>query len=79
MQKPAKTVPIFEAPSEATKGNELLNPEPALRLCKCGRAPWRKGQRNCAFCNREANKRYRDSLKREEAKFAERPVKTCPA
>jgi hypothetical protein len=33
------------------------------RLCKCGRAPWRKGQRNCGICNREANKRYRESLK----------------
>lgn len=34
-------------------------------LCKCGRAPWRKGQRNCVFCNREANAKYRESLKRQ--------------
>ena len=28
-------------------------------LCKCGRGPWRKGQRNCHVCNREANAKYR--------------------
>ena len=33
-------------------------------LCKCGRGPWRKGQRNCLACNREANSRYRKSLKK---------------
>jgi hypothetical protein len=32
-------------------------------ICKCGRAPWRKNQRNCVFCNREANRKYRESLK----------------
>jgi len=40
-----------------------------LRLCKCGRAPHRKGQRNCLFCNREANRKYRLSLRREEARL----------
>jgi len=44
--------------------------EAALRLCKCGRASWRKGQRNCAVCNREANRRYRDSLKRQAARLS---------
>ena len=47
-------------------------PEIAItpHMCRCGRAPWRPGQRNCLFCNREANKRYRESLKREEARLA---------
>lgn len=35
-----------------------------VKMCKCGRAPWRKNQRNCVFCNREANAKYRESLKR---------------
>jgi hypothetical protein len=39
------------------------SPDPAAtRLCKCGRGPWRPGQRNCLICNREANNRYRKSL-----------------
>jgi hypothetical protein len=41
-----------------------------IKLCKCGRAPHRKGQRNCHFCNREANTKYRRELKRMEAKLA---------
>lgn len=36
---------------------------PLLRMCKCGRGPWRKGQRNCVHCNREANCKYRKSLR----------------
>ena len=54
---------------------------PAARLCKCGRAPHRKGQRNCAFCNREANAKYRQSLKRMEARFKNANAKSvdqCP-
>jgi hypothetical protein len=41
----------------------------AQKLCKCGRAPHRKGQRNCAYCNRDANRKYRISLKRMEARL----------
>ncbi len=37
--------------------------EPPPHMCKCGRGPWRKGQRNCVRCNREANTRYRQSLR----------------
>lgn len=37
---------------------------PPLHMCKCGRGPWRKGQRNCALCNREGNRKYRLSLKK---------------
>lgn len=33
--------------------------------CKCARGPWRPKQRNCILCNREANKKYRDSLQAE--------------
>ena len=39
-----------------------ITAEPPRPLCKCGRGPWRKGQRNCHVCNREANKKYRLSL-----------------
>lgn len=53
----------FEAPAAGQD-------EAAPRLCKCGRAPWRKGQRNCIVCNREANRRYRDSLKRQTARLS---------
>jgi hypothetical protein len=42
---------------------------PAPRLCKCGRAPWRQGQRNCVHCNRDANRKYRESLKRDAARL----------
>jgi hypothetical protein len=41
----------------------------AVPLCKCGRAPHRPGQRNCHFCNRDANRKYRQSLKRMEARL----------
>ena len=40
-----------------------------IKLCKCGRAPHRKGQRNCHFCNREANAKYRRELKRMEVRW----------
>lgn len=36
-----------------------------IRMCKCGRAPWRSKARNCHFCHKEANKKYRQSLKRD--------------
>jgi hypothetical protein len=42
-----------------------------IRMCKCGRAPHRSGQRNCHFCNREANKRYQQRLKRDANAFKE--------
>ncbi len=48
---------------------EACGCETGARLCKCGRGPWRKGQRNCLTCNREANKRYRESLKIGVAKL----------
>lgn len=35
-------------------------------LCKCGRGPCRKNQRNCLDCNREANAKYRAELKRQQ-------------
>lgn len=37
-------------------------------MCHCGRDSRRPGQRNCKFCNREANKRNRDkaALKRQQ-------------
>jgi hypothetical protein len=40
-----------------------------IKLCKCGRAPHRKGQRNCHHCNREANAKYRRELKRMEIRL----------
>ena len=40
-----------------------------IKLCKCGRAPHRKNQRNCHFCNREANAKYRRELKRMEGRL----------
>jgi hypothetical protein len=33
-------------------------------MCRCGRAPHRKGQRNCHQCNAEAAKKYRRSVKK---------------
>jgi hypothetical protein len=45
--------------------------ESAPHVCKCGRAPWRPGQRNCVFCNREANRKYRESLKKQAARLAQ--------
>jgi hypothetical protein len=47
------------------RGGELgsIPSEPPPHRCKCGRGPWRKGQRNCVLCNREANGKYRKSLK----------------
>jgi hypothetical protein len=48
----------------AEQGGEAVSITAELPLCKCGRGPWRKGQRNCLTCNREANKKYRVSLKR---------------
>jgi hypothetical protein len=47
-------------------GADAAPDQPAPHMCKCGRAPWRKGQRNCVACNREANRKYRESLKRFE-------------
>lgn len=43
----------------------------AVRMCKCGRAPHRKGQRNCHHCNRDANKRYKAQMKRDAESFRE--------
>jgi hypothetical protein len=54
-----------------SNGMEAGESVAVARLCKCGRAPHRKGQRNCAFCNREANAKYRQSLKRMEARLAQ--------
>lgn len=53
----------------------------ASHLCKCGRAPWRRGQRNCVFCNREANRKYRESLKSQAARLKQicGPAKAAPA
>jgi hypothetical protein len=53
----------FVIPAE--EGSEVHAP----RLCKCGRAPHLPGQRNCLVCNREANRKYRISLKRMEARL----------
>jgi hypothetical protein len=36
-----------------------------VKMCKCGRAPHRKKARNCHFCHKEANKKYRRSLKED--------------
>lgn len=47
----------------AEQGGSGVSITPELPLCKCGRGPWRKGQRNCQACNREANRKYRISLK----------------
>jgi hypothetical protein len=49
-------------PLDEARGDEAEK-SAAPRLCKCGRAPWRKGQRNCVLCNREANRKYRESLR----------------
>ncbi len=46
---------------ERAAGNTNAKP----KMCKCGRGPWRKGQRNCIYCNREANAKYRESLRIE--------------
>ncbi len=43
--------------------------EAGPHMCKCGRGPWRPGQRNCVHCNRDANRKYRESLKREAARL----------
>jgi hypothetical protein len=52
---------------DSTRSSDLIAAEPVVEkpphMCKCGRAPWRKHQRNCVFCNREANRKYRESLK----------------
>jgi hypothetical protein len=42
-----------------------------LGLCRCGRAPRRPRQRNCRFCNREANRKYRAALKRQTRRLKE--------
>jgi len=34
-----------------------------MQMCKCGRAPHRPKARNCHFCNRDAQKKYRAALK----------------
>ena len=54
-----------DAPSaQAERGAAPNLPEgQAVKMCKCGRGPWRSGQRNCIYCNREANAAYRNSLK----------------
>jgi hypothetical protein len=31
-------------------------------LCKCGRGPWRPGQKNCRACNREAGRAFRKRI-----------------
>jgi hypothetical protein len=59
----------MERDGQAFDTDASMESVPALRLCKCGRAPHRKGQRNCLLCNREANKKYRESLKRETARW----------
>jgi hypothetical protein len=56
-------------PQFADDAGEGSPVETAPRPCKCGRGPWRPGQRNCLTCNREANKRYRQSLKKQEQKL----------
>jgi hypothetical protein len=38
-------------------------------LCRCGRAPRRKAQRNCHLCHAEANRRYRASVKQQNEAF----------
>jgi hypothetical protein len=53
----------METPGETLEADAATPDETQPRLCRCGRAPWRKGQRNCGICNREANRRYRESLK----------------
>lgn len=47
-----------------------------IKMCKCGRAPHRKAQspnvtppRNCHFCHKEANQKYRRSVKRQVAEL----------
>jgi hypothetical protein len=67
---------FIDQASEAEKAADTAAPaeahgcsEPAPPICRCGRGPWRKGQRNCLTCNREANKRYRESLRKEEARL----------
>jgi len=42
-----------------------------LALCRCGRAPHRPRQRNCRYCNREANRKYRAALKRQTRQLKE--------
>jgi hypothetical protein len=42
-----------------------------LPMCKCQRAPRRNGQRNCLHCNREANKKFRESLRRQKQALAQ--------
>jgi hypothetical protein len=63
-----KSAPFTDDTGDASVVTGGAVPQVALtpRQCKCGRGPWRKGQRNCVFCNREANARYRESLRREE-------------
>lgn len=38
-----------------------------MRMCKCGRGPWRKNQRNCIHCHRDAQKKHKASLKAQAA------------
>jgi hypothetical protein len=48
------------------KPGESANEQPVVScLCRCGRAPRRKAQRNCHLCHAEANRRYRASVKRQ--------------
>lgn len=47
---------------EGGKAASIAAEPPPSRMCKCGRGPWRPGQRNCVQCNREANGKYRLSL-----------------
>lgn len=57
----AKENIIFQADES---GNVLI-----LERCKCGRGPKRPKQFNCHACNREANRRYWDRVKRELEAF----------
>lgn len=36
-----------------------------MPMCKCGRAPWRKGQKNCHFCNLEAGRKFKAELRKQ--------------
>jgi len=65
-----------EAITTACSGKGAKDAAP--HMCKCGRAPWRVGQRNCVLCNREANRKYRESLKREEERAQSLPLQKKP-
>jgi len=52
-----------EKPGEA--GEQPIEQTMVSCLCRCGRAPRRKAQRNCHLCHAEANRRYRASVKQQ--------------